>query len=70
MTRATRRRELSSFLLGRQRYRVKSRAVIVPRMGGGEVYLYRNSLLPADASPAIVEMLLRSGAIYEIEETR
>lgn len=70
MTGATRRRELSSFLLGQQRYRVKANAVIVPRMGGGEVYLYRHNLLPADASPAIVEMLLRSGAIYEIEETR
>jgi hypothetical protein len=60
-------RKVNTFIFGTAQYQVIRAAVIAQQMNGGEHYVYRNGLLPANTDPANIEHLLSLGMIRKIE---
>lgn len=60
---------INTFIFGRPSYQVIGAAVVAQRLSGGETYVYKNGLLPADTDPAHIDHLLNRGLIRKLEGT-
>ena len=58
---------LNDYILGRRRYRVIAAAIVASSIGGGEKYVYKNGMVPADTEPTQIEKMLELGLIVETE---
>lgn len=52
-----------------QRYVVTGAAVVARKLSGGESYIYRNGLLPADTDPSHIDQLITLGLVRKLEGT-